>query len=136
MTVYLLHITPRYKHARHYIGFTIDDDALRRVGEHERGTKKGSPLVRAALDAGHTVKLAAVWPGADRNFERKLKNRKNAGKFCPCCNSKSKQPIYEGDANAVRMVQEEEKGREEAGGGCAGALCANGGESGEAGVQC
>lgn len=88
MTVYLLHITPPFKHARHYIGFTTDDDAKRRTGEHKRGTKKGSPLIRAALAAGCVIKVTKVWPGADRDFERKLKNRKNASKFCPCCNSR------------------------------------------------
>lgn len=87
MTVYLLHLTPPLKHARHYIGFTKDENALRRSLEHKRGTKKGSPLIRAALAAGCTVKLAKTWPGADRAFERMLKNRKNASAFCPCCNS-------------------------------------------------
>jgi hypothetical protein len=28
--------------------------------------------------------LAASWPG-DRSFERKLKNRRHARKFCPIC---------------------------------------------------
>lgn len=90
MTVYLLHFTPKFHHAQHYIGFTTDDeDAIRRVGEHKRGTKRASKLVLAAMAAGCTVKLARTWPGETRQFERKLKNRKNASKFCPCCNSKT-----------------------------------------------
>lgn len=85
MTVYLLHFFPPLHHAKHYIGFTTDEDALRRSLEHKKGLQRGSPLIRAALKAGCTVKLARVWPGADRTFERSLKNRKNASKFCPCC---------------------------------------------------
>ncbi len=65
MTVYLLHFFPPLKHAKHYIGWTKDEDALRRSLEHKNGTKKGSPLIRAALAAGCTIKLARVWPGAD-----------------------------------------------------------------------
>lgn len=95
MTVYLLHFYPPLHHAKHYIGFTTDEDALRRSLEHKNGTKKGSPLIRAALAAGCTVKLACVWPGADRAFERKLKKRKKASQFCPCCDSKCKKPLYQ-----------------------------------------
>lgn len=92
VTVYLLHIYPPFKHAKHYIGFTTqevtEEKILRRVTEHKRGRKSSSPMLRAALAAGCTLKLAKVWPTADRNFERKLKNRKNSAAFCPCCNSK------------------------------------------------
>lgn len=89
MTVYLLHFFPALAHAKHYIGWTNDDDAVRRSLEHKNGTQKGSPLIRAALAAGATIKLARIWEGADRKFERKLKKRKNAARLCPCCNPRT-----------------------------------------------
>lgn len=30
--------------------------------------------------------LVRVWKGADRHFERRLKNAKHSWKFCPVCN--------------------------------------------------
>jgi hypothetical protein len=35
--------------------------------------------------AGITWRVARVWWGADRAFERRLKNRHGAGRFCPIC---------------------------------------------------
>ncbi len=85
MTVYVLHIDPPFKHARHYIGFTPDPTADRRVSEHLNGLFKGTPLIKAALDAGHSVRLAHQFPGANREFERWLKDRKDVRSWCPCC---------------------------------------------------
>jgi len=95
MTVYLLHIYPPYKHARHYIGFTTDDTpgrANRRISQHIRGLKNSSPLLRHALTAGSKIKVAYIWLGADRNFERKLKNRADTRRWCPCCKGHAKVP--------------------------------------------
>ncbi len=85
MTVYLLHIYPPLKHARHYIGFTTDDTpgrANRRIVQH----------IRAAIAQGSKLKVAYVWIGADRAFERKLKNRADATRWCPCCMNLGKVP--------------------------------------------
>lgn len=84
MTIYVLHFDPPFHHAKHYVGFTPDADPARRVQEHLRCTQKGSPLVRAAIQAGCEVSLAAVIEGC-RNTERKLKNRKKTSAFCPLC---------------------------------------------------
>jgi hypothetical protein len=85
--VYILHITPRFEGAGHYLGWS--DDIMRRVySEHLRGGYAASPLVRAALAAGCEVKLARIFPGKDRHFEKALKDRKNTPKLCPCCNEK------------------------------------------------
>lgn len=111
LTCYLLHFYPPLKHAKHYIGFTTqeyDFKKLRRIVEHKRGTQKGSKLIRAALAAGCTIKLAQVWPGADRNFERWLKKKKNAASFCPCCNGKRKyeyQPKEFVDENKNKSIE-------------------------------
>lgn len=92
MTVYLLHFDKPYKHARHYLGFTRNKDALTRFAEH--GTAKGARLTRVAVENGVKLTLAAVWPGAPRSFERKLKNRADVAKWCPCCEQKNKLPEY------------------------------------------
>jgi hypothetical protein len=85
MTVYVLHIDPPFKHARHYIGFTPDRTAARRVAEHLNGSFRGNPLIKAALNAGCQVRLAHEFPGASREFERWLKDRKDVRRWCACC---------------------------------------------------
>jgi hypothetical protein len=82
-TVYVLHIEPAYQHARHYVGFTDAASADERVAEHLAG--HGSPLVRAALAAGHAVELATSWPGS-RTDERRVKRAGGHGhRVCPRC---------------------------------------------------
>jgi predicted GIY-YIG superfamily endonuclease len=80
-TVYVLHFEPAYKHARHYVGWT-EGDVVRRVAVHLRG--RGSPLVRAAVEAGVDVQLAATYEGT-RYLERRLKSWHNTGRFCAIC---------------------------------------------------
>ena len=82
-TVYLIHLSPRYKHAGHYLGWAKDLD--KRVGEHLRGHSHSSPLLKAALDSGCELTVARTWPDVDRHFERRLKNRGGAARLCPIC---------------------------------------------------
>lgn len=82
MPVYILHIEPPYRHARHYIGYTTRG-VRDRVAEHIAG--RGSPLVRAALDAGHEITVAHVWRCGTRLFERHLKNLKSTNRWCRLC---------------------------------------------------
>jgi hypothetical protein len=58
MSLYLLHLEPQFKHAKHYLGFTPDDDVTRRVSEHLACGAKASPLVKATLQAGSRVTVA------------------------------------------------------------------------------
>lgn len=88
MTVYLLHFEPAFRHARHYIGFTPDDSAVRRITEHLRGI--GTPLVRAAIAAGSEILVPKIWPGAPREFERWLKYRRDTARWCPCCDIRTR----------------------------------------------
>jgi hypothetical protein len=90
MAVYLLHIEPSYQHAGHYIGFCEEDDPSRRLERHLSG--RGSPLIKAAVGAGCKVELAHFIPGADRNFERKIKNRGSARRWCPICGT-NERPV-------------------------------------------
>ena len=84
--VYLLHFDPPYKHAQHYIGWTskdVDERLLRHVkqGKNPRGSK----LVYHAVKAGCKITISKVWKDKDRDFERKLKNRKNSRRLCNIC---------------------------------------------------
>ena len=82
-TVYLLHFTRPYKHARHYMGST--NDLIARIAEHRAG--RGARLVEVIMQAGIDFVVARTWEG-DRNTERRLKNRKGSPRLCPICNKK------------------------------------------------
>lgn len=86
MAVYILHFSEKYHHARHYIGFSADPAA--RLERHIVKTEQ--PLIRAVVQAGIEIKIARVWPEADKKFERRLKNQKNASRFCPVCQRRDK----------------------------------------------
>jgi hypothetical protein len=81
--VYLLHferpISPTHT-AQHYLGWT--NDLARRLHDHREG--RGARLTQVALERGISWRLAAIWPG-DRGYERLLKSRKCAPRFCPIC---------------------------------------------------
>jgi predicted GIY-YIG superfamily endonuclease len=79
-TIYLLHFSAAYHHARHYIGFT--DDLEARLADHRSG--QGARLMAVIKDAGLTFEIVRTWSG-DRAFERKLKRRKNTPTLCPEC---------------------------------------------------
>lgn len=78
-TVYLLHFSEPFGHARHYLGWAADLE--RRLDHHSRGT--GANLLRHAGRAGVTWQLARVWVG-DRHRERQLHNGGHARR-CPIC---------------------------------------------------
>ncbi len=79
--VYLLHFACPLWHAQHYIGWTRYLSL--RLEHHRRGT--GARLMAAVANAGIDFEVVRTWPNQDRNFERALKNRKNARKLCPIC---------------------------------------------------
>jgi hypothetical protein len=85
---YLLHFTPPYRHARHYLGFT--DDLSRRL--HRQATGNGARLVAVALAAGCTFELVWVRLGS-RDEERRLKNQKAVPRLlCPVCPGSARRP--------------------------------------------
>lgn len=95
MAVYLLCFSRKLAHAKHYLGWCKDNDVSQRVAKHRSG--QGARLVRAAINQGIEVRLAHVIPDADRNFERKLKNRKDVSRWCPVCarnRDPRKIPVY------------------------------------------
>lgn len=87
--VYLIHFDRPYKHARHYIGFT--DNLIKREHAHQC-TADGAKLLQVVRSAGIPFEVVRTWDG-DRNFERKLKNQKNASRLCPICRSKQKEDV-------------------------------------------
>jgi len=78
-TIYLLHFTQPYRHAKHYMG---KPDLPARLAAHTEG--RGARLVEVIIDAGIGFTLARTWEG-DRFLERTLKRRRMAPRYCPIC---------------------------------------------------
>ena len=89
-TVYLLHLDPPYRHARHYLGWTRDLAA--RLEAHRAG--QGARLMEVVKQAGGGFHLARTWPGG-RDRERAIKDRHEAPKLCPEC-SGHPRPVQSG----------------------------------------
>ncbi len=81
--VYLLHFEQRYEHAGHYTGHA--DDFGIRVTEQASGDGRAARLLQVIAQAGIGFRLARVWPGASKGYERSLKNSGGASRYCPIC---------------------------------------------------
>jgi predicted GIY-YIG superfamily endonuclease len=92
--VYLLHLDPPYRHARHYTGTTRDLPA--RLQAHREG--RGGRLMEVVKQAGGSFRLARTWPGG-RDRERAIKDRHEAPRLCPECSARPK-PVEAGRAAA------------------------------------
>lgn len=82
-TIYLLHFSAPYRHARHYSGWTTD--LPRRLSEHRSG--RGARLITIASAAGITFTLARTRPGT-RADERAIKRCGGAARYCPLCSTR------------------------------------------------
>jgi predicted GIY-YIG superfamily endonuclease len=82
-TIYLLHFSEPYKHARHYLGFS--EDLTMRFDAHSKG--QGARLMQVIIEAGLSFELARTWQGSHKD-ERRIKNRKEAPRLCPICREK------------------------------------------------
>lgn len=78
--VYLLHFDRAYKHARHYLGTTIN--LAERIERHRSG--QGARLVEVITAAGIGFQCVRTWKGG-RKKERSLKRLHNGAKLCPVC---------------------------------------------------
>lgn len=85
--VYLIHFDKPYRHAQHYIGYTVDLD--HRIYDHQHNVN-GARLLQVVRNTGINFRVVRTWPEGDRTFERRLKNRKNARKLCPVCRMERK----------------------------------------------
>jgi len=83
-TVYLLHFSEAYKHARHYMGYASDLEE--RLSRHRSG--QGARLLSVLKASGIGWECVRTWRGS-RALERKLKNFKNAPTLCPVCSGSS-----------------------------------------------
>jgi predicted GIY-YIG superfamily endonuclease len=79
-TIYMLHFSAPYRHARHYTGWT--DNLTERLARHQAG--HGSRLIAVIAQAGITFTLARTTTG-DRHNERAIKNAGGAVRYCPLC---------------------------------------------------
>ena len=77
-----IHFNKKLHHAQHYIGF-VDSDLGQRITLHKLG--RGAKLLAAINQHGIEWNVVRVWRGADRSFERGLKNRKKALLLCQVC---------------------------------------------------
>ena len=84
-TVYLLHFSQPYKHARHYLGFATNLQS--RMQQHASGN--GARLIEVISQAGIGWRLVRAWYNKPKVFERKLKRRHGAASLCPVCNPKT-----------------------------------------------
>jgi len=85
---YLLHfdqpISPLHT-CQHYLGYT--SRGLReRIKEHRAG--RGARLTQVAKERGIGFICVRTWKESNRNFERRLKNRKEGPVLCPVCQGK------------------------------------------------
>jgi predicted GIY-YIG superfamily endonuclease len=101
--VYLIHFETPLKHARHYLGFT-NSDLEDRLARHRAGG--GSKLMRAIKEAKINWSVVRTWEGenVDRNFERRLKNRKQTHVFCPIC--RGSKPVIDLKTDAFTPTKE------------------------------
>lgn len=73
--LYVLEFTPQYKRAKYYVGWCKEHRVKARINEHLSG--RGSPLVKAVVEAGYDVSVALLWPHATREVEKWWKRHKN-----------------------------------------------------------
>lgn len=89
--LYAFHLHKRLAHAQHYTGITTDP--IRREREHVRG--QGSPLIKAAIEAGITYSFIIISEHKGysdaKEAERRRKNRGGAKKWRPVCKSQRRK---------------------------------------------
>jgi hypothetical protein len=111
MPVYLLCFDKKFRHAKHYIGFVEKNENLtKRLAHHKKGS--GSKLMAAISKVGIGFHVSRTWPDGDRNFERKLKNRKKSSELCPHCiaekkSEKQKKALGEVSQRLAVLIKEE-----------------------------
>lgn len=82
-TIYLIHFSRPFKHARHYMGQT--GDLAARLSRHKAG--RGASLLAAAVSAGIRLHVVRKWTGskATAKNEQRLKRTWKNSDLCPRC---------------------------------------------------
>src|ERR1700758_320227 len=99
--VYLYHLDPPYKHAKHYLGKT--DDFSRRDAEH--GGPHGARLLQVQKEAGGTWHLVRTWRGGAKK-ERALKTTSGA-QYCPECTPNPRSGNQRGGMYRTRRARKQ-----------------------------
>jgi len=87
--VYILHLNKPLGQSRHYIGYAKNSRTLEsRLDHHQTG--HGARFTQVCVERGITWQVAQVFPKGDKSFERRLKDRHGASRFCPICISERK----------------------------------------------
>ena len=86
--VYILHLDPPYRHARHYTGHAEPGHLAERLAEH--GTARGARLLQVQREAGGSWHLARTLPGG-RDLERAIKDAQAVPRYCPDCTPTPRQ---------------------------------------------
>jgi hypothetical protein len=86
--VYILHLDPPYRHARHYTGHAEPGHLAERLAEH--GTARGARLLQVQREAGGSWHLARTLPGG-RDLERAIKDAQAVPRYCPDCTPAPRQ---------------------------------------------
>jgi len=82
--VYVLHLTRPLGKSLHYTGWAKNEVTLNaRLDHHRNG--RGATFTRVCAERGIDWVVAVVFPNADRRFERSLKDRHDAKRYCPIC---------------------------------------------------
>lgn len=78
--IYMLHFERPHRHARHYVGWTLNLPA--RLAAHRAGRGARLCEVFAADGIGFTVARTVQ---GDRDWERSIKNAGGSVRYCPLC---------------------------------------------------
>ena len=83
--VYLIHFEEKLHHAGHYIGWSQEYPLIKggRLDTHKKG--QGARILNALVERGIGFNVVQIWHDQNGFYERKLKNRKNAGRECWKC---------------------------------------------------
>lgn len=87
--VYIIHFEKPFHHAKHYIGMT-GEGLLERFKRHKQGggAKITSAVVKAGIKLRCLMKIGEFeTAGEARQFEIRLKKRKESKRFCSICKS-------------------------------------------------
>lgn len=81
--VYLLHFDKPYKHAKHYLGFSVKHPEKDRIPLHSKGQSRVK-LMTVLFNQGIGFQVAKIWKNKERGDERKMKSGGHARR-CPIC---------------------------------------------------
>src|SRR5688500_18664286 len=88
--LYLIHssvplTTTAGREARHYLGYSREDNLWQRLRQHEAG-QSNVAILKAFQAVGGELTLVRVFPLAGKAEERRLKNAGRIKLLCPLCN--------------------------------------------------